>query len=220
MVRLPILAAISACACAIALAPVAAAADDPYAPLLAPSGTCGATADRLGLDQASAAVAMLCLTNYARAQEGLVPLRLNPALDAAGNAKLDADLSCGEFSHTPCGQPFDSVFADYVSGATSFEIGENIAWGTGSFGTPRETMNGWLHSDAHRENLLNASYRELGVGYAPDRTFQGYAGATLWAQEFGTAARPAAAPAPEASSTKQRPLARHKPRRLRVKLSR
>jgi len=176
----------AALACVVlASAGAVAAADDPYAALLAPSGTCGAAADQLNLDLATAETAMLCLTNYARAQSGLPPLRLNTALNNAGQAKLAADLSCAQFSHTPCGQPFDSVFSTYVQGATSYQIGENIAWGTGNYGTPRGAMNGWLHSDGHRENILTAAYAELGIGYAPAQTFQGYSGATLWSQEFG-----------------------------------
>lgn len=175
--------------CCAALAgaavPGARSADDPYAALLAPSGQCGAAADQLGLDQAAAPQAMTCLTNYARVQSGLVPLQLNSALNDAGQAKLAADLSCGEFSHTPCGQPFTGVFGTYLQGATSYGVGENLAWGTGSFGTPRQTMSGWLHSTGHRENILTADYRELGIGYLADQTFQGYAGATLWSEEFG-----------------------------------
>ena len=56
-------------------------------------------------------------------------------------------------------------------------------------------MNGWLHSTGHRENILRADYRELGIGYLADQTFQGYAGATLWSQEFGVRT-----PAPATSS--------------------
>jgi uncharacterized protein YkwD len=139
---------------------------------------------------------MQCLTNYARAEQGVAPLQLNATLNAAGQAKLASDITCAEFSHTPCGQPFDSVFATYLQGATSYEIGENIAWGTGTFGTPRQTMNGWLHSTGHRENILTAAYAELGIGYLPAQTFQGYTGATLWSQEFGLRSPAAAVAAP------------------------
>ena len=129
---------------------------------------------------------MLCLTNYARRQRGLSPLRLNGVLHAAGQAKLAADVSCGEFSHTPCGHAFTTVFASYLRGSTSYRIGENIEWGTGTYGTPREAMNGWLHSAPHRENILAAGYSELGIGYLAEQSFQGSTGATLWSQEFGT----------------------------------
>ena len=180
----------------LGLASVASAASDPYAALLAPSGTCGPAADQLGLDASTAQVAMQCLTNYARAQQGLAPLQLNTTLNTAGQAKLKSNISCAEFSHTPCGQPFDTVFSSYVQGATSYQIGENIAWGTGSYGTPRQAMNGWVHSAGHRENILTAAYAELGIGYLPGQTFQGYEGATLWSQEFGLRT-----PSPGATST-------------------
>jgi uncharacterized protein YkwD len=188
----------------------AKAADDPYAALVAPSGTCGPAADQLGIDAATAPLAMQCLTNYARAQQGLAPLQLNATLNAAGQAKLKSNISCAEFSHTPCGQPFDTVFSSYVQGATSYQIGENIAWGTGSYGTPRQTMNGWVHSAGHRENILTAAYAELGVGYLPGQTFQGYDGATLWSQEFGLRT-----PGLSATST-PKPVTKAKPKKKRL----
>jgi uncharacterized protein YkwD len=187
----------------------ATAADDPYAALVAPSGTCGPAADQLGIDAATAQLAMQCLTNYARAQEGLAPLQLNATLNAAGQAKLKSNISCAEFSHTPCGQPFDTVFSSYVQGATSYQIGENIAWGTGSYGTPRQAMNGWVHSAGHRENILTAAYAELGIGYLPGQTFQGYDGATLWSQEFGLRT-----PGLSATST-PKPVTKAKPKKNR-----
>jgi uncharacterized protein YkwD len=215
--RLPAILA-SLLICTLGLASAAAAADDPYAALLAPTGTCGPAADQLNLDATTADLAMQCLTNYARAQQSLPPLQLSPTLNAAGQAKLKSDLSCAEFSHTPCGQPFDVVFATYIQGATSYQIGENIAWGTGSFGTPRQTMNGWLHSTGHRENILTAAYAELGIGYLPAQTFQGSSGATLWSQEFGlrspavtAAAKPAAKSAVKSKTKKSK--ARPRPHR-------
>jgi uncharacterized protein YkwD len=200
---------VAACALVLASTAGATAADDPYAALVAPSGTCGPAADQLGIDAATAQLAMQCLTNYARAQEGLAPLQLNATLNAAGQAKLKSNISCAEFSHTPCGQPFDTVFSSYVQGATSYQIGENIAWGTGSYGTPRQAMNGWVHSAGHRENILTAAYAELGIGYLPGQTFQGYDGATLWSQEFGLRT-----PGLSATST-PKPVTKAKPKKNR-----
>jgi uncharacterized protein YkwD len=178
--------ALAAAVVCLLLAASAADADgNAYARLLAPPGACGAAADQLNLELATARAAMLCLTNYARAHAGLRPLEPNTLLEAAGNAKLGADLSCKEFSHTPCGNPFQRVFTAYLAGATAYRIGENIAWGTGGYGTPRSTMDSWLNSPGHRENILDPSFTELGVGYLTGETFQGWSGATLWSQEFG-----------------------------------
>ncbi len=185
-------------ACAALLCGSARADDDPYAPLLAPPGTCGPAEAQLGLDRQTAQLTILCLTNYAREHSGLAPLSLNATLTTAGDAKLSADVTCAVFSHEPCGQPFDTVFATYTQGTAAFQIGENIAWGTGSFAAPRSIMDAWLHSAGHRENILTADFKELGVGYLADQAFQGTVGAVLWSQEFGTrtAATPAATPKP------------------------
>jgi uncharacterized protein YkwD len=183
-------AAALACALGVAAAAVAApAAGGSYPALLAPRGTCADDAS-LNLDPAAARSAMLCLVNYARARSGLAPLRLVSTLNLAGQAKLQADLSCDQFSHSPCGRPFESVFALYLAGASSYQIGENLAWGTGYYGTPRQTLNNWLHSAEHRANLLTPQFRDLGIGYLRDQSFRGLQGATLWSQEFGAGQAP------------------------------
>jgi uncharacterized protein YkwD len=198
--------AVLACLACLGGAGAASAADDP---LLAPSGTCPST-DQLNLDEAAAQQAMLCLTNWARTQSGLPALQLDASLNEAGQAKLAADLSCGEFTHTPCGNPFSSVFSTYLAGTRGYQIGENIAWGTGHYGTPRETMNGWLQSPGHRANILTGAFRDVGIGYLPNQAFQGYGGAALWSQEFGVRdGHPSAAPLPA------KPVAKKKPARKR-----
>jgi len=191
--------ALAACALVLACVPSATAAVDPYASLLAPPGACGTAADALSLSEQDAKRAMVCLTNYARAQSGLAPLADDALLNEAGDAKLDADLRCAAFTHTPCGAPFTDVFAAYLGGSTSYSVGENIAWGTGEFGTPRQTFDAWLNSDEHRANILTPAYRDLGIGYRPNKRFLGYSGATLWSQEFGVRA-PESANAREADT--------------------
>ena len=43
-----------------------------------------------------------------------------------------------------------------IAGTTNgYRIGENIAWGTGSYGTPRQTMLAWLHSARPGPAALN-----------------------------------------------------------------
>jgi uncharacterized protein YkwD len=211
--------AVAAVLCtAIVCASSARADGDPYAALLAPAGTCGPAENTQTLDRQTAVTTMLCFTNYARAQSTLPPLQLNATLSDAGDAKLAADMSCGVFSHEPCGQPFDSVFKAYLAGAASFEIGENIAWGSGDYASPRSIMNAWLHSSGHRENILTADYKEIGIGYAGNETFQGYGGAALWAQEFGVRSPAAISRTPAESAraaAKPAPAKKHQRRRAR-----
>jgi uncharacterized protein YkwD len=201
--------AVLVCLACLGGASIASAADDA---LLAPVATCP-SADQLNLDQAAAQQSMLCLTNWARTQSGLPALQLDTTLNDAGRAKLAADVSCGEFTHTPCGNAFSSVFSTYLSGARGYQIGENIAWGTGHYGTPRETMNGWLQSPGHRANILTAAFRDLGIGYLPNQTFQGYSGAALWSQEFGVRDGQAAATTTQPAATAKKKPALRKHRR-------
>jgi uncharacterized protein YkwD len=174
------------CALVAALGSGAAVASaSPTSNLLAPAAACGPAADRVDLAPAIARNAMLCLTNYARTHSGLQPLVASAVLDGAGTAKLAADVACGQFTHTPCRRPFTVVFARYLAGASTYALGENIAWGTGSFRTPRQTMNEWLNSPEHLQNILSPDFHQLGIGYLAGQTFQGATGATLWSQEFG-----------------------------------
>ena len=63
-------------------------------------------------------------------------------------------------------------------------LGENLAWGTGSFSTPRSAMATWMSSPAHRANVLKRAYREIGVGVVLGVPGAGAAGAT-YTVDFG-----------------------------------
>ena len=63
----------------------------------------------------------------------------------------------------------------YLSGARCWTIGENLAWGTGRLATPRATVRAWMHSPGHRANILNGSFREIGIGIATGAPVRGSA---------------------------------------------
>jgi uncharacterized protein YkwD len=54
----------------------------------------------------------------------------------------------------------------YLQSVHAFALGENIAWGSGEYATPAETMDGWMHSSGHRHNILNRRFRHVGIGVA------------------------------------------------------
>jgi len=62
--------------------------------------------------------------------------------------------------------------------------GENIAWGTRSYGSPRRIKLSWLNSSPHRSNILKSSFRDLGLGMRKG-TFRGYRNAQVWTAHFG-----------------------------------
>ena len=127
---------------------------------------------------------MHCLVNWVRTRHGLAPLRELPQLERSSALRLSAIRRCGQFSHTPCGQPFVQPFVTvgYLRGTGS--VGENLAWGSSSLGSPRATLEAWLRSPGHRENLLRASWRDCGVALTRGRLF-GVSGVSLWALQFG-----------------------------------
>jgi len=64
-------------------------------------------------------------------------------------------------------------------------VGENIGVGGGGQGTPFSILRAWLRSPPHRRNLLDGSFREVGLGIAAGRPRRsGRRGATYTA-DFG-----------------------------------
>ncbi len=126
--------------------------------------------------------AMLCLVNRARTQRGLDSLAA-PASLARAAARKSADiLRCDEFSHEACGREFTYWIERF--GYSGCREGENIAYGNGSYSTPRAIFDLWMHSSGHRRNILGP-YEDIGVGLQVG-TLEGNGGAHVWTQEFGS----------------------------------
>ncbi len=99
------------------------------------------------------------LVNEHRAAAGLAPVTYSAKLSEAAQVRaVEIEKS---FSHTrPDGRYFSTVFAEH--GISYRYAGENIAWGQKS---PEEVVSAWMNSAGHRANILNAKFKELGVGY-------------------------------------------------------
>ena len=128
---------------------------------------------------------MRCMHNYARGRTGRSSLRAQSLLARSSDAKSADILRCQQFSHTACRRALRYHF-DRVGYTRSgcWSIGENLAWGSGRYGSVRAIMSAWLHSDAHRAAILNSRYREVGFGLRKG-TFRGYRNALVWTAHFG-----------------------------------
>jgi uncharacterized protein YkwD len=130
--------------------------------------------------------ATLCVLNAQRARHNLRPLRLNRKLSTAARRHSRAMARQRFFSHTSRN---GATFADrirgtgYLSGARSWYIGENIAYGSGDRSSPRSIGSAWMRSAPHRANILSRSFREIGIGLASG-TPVGPRGAT-YTTDFG-----------------------------------
>jgi uncharacterized protein YkwD len=125
--------------------------------------------------------AMLCLVNRARGAHGLEPLRARLPLKRAAAHKSRDVLRCDEFSHEACGRPFAYWMGRF--GYRGCAEGENLAWGSGGYATPRAIFGMWMRSQGHRKNILGP-YRDTGLGLRLGR-LEGFAGAHIWTEEFG-----------------------------------
>jgi uncharacterized protein YkwD len=128
---------------------------------------------------------MLCMTNFARARYGEGPLVASAAL-ATSAAEKGADiLSCDNFSHNACGREFGYwIRANGYVSTPCWRIGENLAWGTGAYGTVGSIFRAWLRSPEHRANLLG-DYSEIGIALDTG-VLEGHRGAHVWTQHFGS----------------------------------
>lgn len=160
------------------MAPSAAAA------LIAPASACPDQSNA-GAPAGVQEQAMRCLVNYAREQRGLRLLRSAPALNRSAARKSGDILRCDEFSHEACGREFTYWMerTGYVRGAC-WQAAENIAWGSGSLGSPRSIFKAWIHSPGHRRNILGR-FKDTGIGLQVGE-LEGISGAHVWTQQFGT----------------------------------
>jgi uncharacterized protein YkwD len=115
--------------------------------------------------------ATLCLINREREARGENALRSNSRLEQAAQSHTES-MAFGEyFEHVgPSGDtPGTRMRASgYIySSQLGYEIGENIAWGTLSRGTPQAIVAAWMGSAGHRENILNGHFHDTAIGVSP-----------------------------------------------------
>lgn len=106
------------------------------------------------------------LVNDERARYGLS--RLAWVERAADSARYHShDMAANNFfAHMDRNGKRASARADEFGLSDWRRIGENIAWLTGANDTATRVVRLWMESPGHRDNILNRSYRESGVGLA------------------------------------------------------
>ncbi len=136
---------------------------------------------------------IIAQTNTVRAEHGLTALTTDADLDRAAQAKASDMFAQQYFNHyAPSGTAPWKFFTDYGYHFTS--AGENLAI---DFVDGHDIVPAWMGSADHRVNLLNASYRDVGVAVL-DGQMNGQP-TTLVVQFFGS--RRAATPPPAQPTT-------------------
>jgi uncharacterized protein YkwD len=148
--RISILASVLALACAAVAVPV--------------SGAGSSSTTRM----AGAETQIVKEINRVRAARGLKALTLAQGLRAAAVSHTREMLEANFFDHTsPDGTSFgDRIARSYPQRPNRpWSVGETLYRTTGVL-TARDVVAGWLDSPGHREILLSAQWREIGIGVA------------------------------------------------------
>ncbi|NUL05708.1 CAP domain-containing protein [Streptomyces lunaelactis] len=118
---------------------------------------------------------VLTLVNKERASASCSPLTSNAKLTEAADDYSDVMARSGVMSHTG---PDGSTMSGRVDAAGYLwsTLGENIARGQSDAAA---VMDAWMNSPGHRANILNCSFKEIGIGvHFGD-------GGPWWTQNFG-----------------------------------
>lgn len=113
--------------------------------------------------QAGSEQQVLVLLNQIRRQHGLPALAFSTPLRAAARGHSADMLQKGYFDHNSPAEAWDTRILGYVTSST---VGETIARGGGSSGSPAGIVNQWMHSVLHRHVILNGGLRFVGIGVA------------------------------------------------------
>ena len=113
--------------------------------------------------QAGSEQQVLILLNQIRRQHGLPALAFSTQLRAAARSHSADMLQKGYFDHNSPAEAWDTRILGYVTSST---VGETIARGRGSSGSPAGIVSQWMHSVLHRHVILNGGLRFVGIGVA------------------------------------------------------
>lgn len=156
---------------------------------LNPPDACEAASAPIGeASRAQLTRATLCLLNRVRSRRGLGRLRMNDRLSLAAERHSRDMVRRGYFSHDSLG---GGSFVDrirrtgYLSSARSWYVAENLAWGSGSRGTPEQILNAWMKSPGHRANILSGRFREVGIGVSEGAPVRVGGAAATYTTNFG-----------------------------------
>ena len=174
----------------LGLLPLALALTLPASPAVAAPAACAAAQSsptEVAVSQLEHTV--LCLVNRERTSRGLPRLKAHFKLARAARAHSHHMVRSNFVAHDSPGgaSVLDRVKNRGYRSRGGLMVGENIAWGSGSYSTPAEIVEGWMNSAGHKANILHRGFEEIGVGVAlgAPRAVNGQPAAT-YTTDFGT----------------------------------
>jgi uncharacterized protein YkwD len=126
--------------------------------------------------QAGSEQQVLALLNQIRRQHGLGTLTLSAPLRSAARGHSADMLQAGYFDHNSLSEGWDVRVSRYVKSSL---VGETIARGRATTGSPVGIVSQWMRSLLHRHVILTGGFRVVGIGVAV-----GTAGAIMATADF------------------------------------
>jgi uncharacterized protein YkwD len=119
---------------------------------------------------ADVGAAVVAQVNAERAAVHLQPLVADPKLTRAAESRARSMAASSRLSHAG----WESTIRGELAVAST--MGENVAY---DYPTASAVVDGWMRSSGHRRNILNGSFRRIGVGCVADARAH-----LWWAQDF------------------------------------
>lgn len=126
-----------------------------------PSAVATSPAAKVSAGEAKWERKILTLTNRKRAAHDCKPLTLQKNLRKAARKHSDKMAAANTLSHQLPGEPSLGTRITRAGYTNWRAVAENVAYG---YPSPASMMKAWMNSPGHRKNILNCSYRHLGVG--------------------------------------------------------
>ena len=128
--------------------------------------------------------------NALRVSYGLRPLTFSPLLFESADTHCQQMLGGGYFGHqSSTGASFGSRIESFypVGRATYYAAGENLLWSAGPMSSAQMIAR-WMQSPEHRRNLLNPTWRQIGLASMSSASapgIYGNLGVTVVTVDFG-----------------------------------
>lgn len=126
---------------------------------------------------------LLNLTNTYRTQSKLPTYTLNPELSKSAQVRADfIAQNQDKWSHEGwLADIYRSGYKGAVNERGTLRVGENLAK---DFKNIPEALKAWQNSPTHNANLINANFRDMGIGWAQYKDKKGRT-QTIFVQHFG-----------------------------------
>lgn len=120
------------------------------------------TTDYLNINAEVYPTVLVQMTNEDRIASGMQPLAVNPVLERAAYLKVQDMVAKNYFAHTSP-EGVSPWYWFKQAGYTFRFAGENLAV---NFSESSDVQQAWLNSPAHRANVLNPNFTEMGIATA------------------------------------------------------